>query len=179
MSVNERSKGVMCNSGEYGDREVYCRKICALSHCGYFEKTGLAERCAALKKYREDKNTSESDLMQLCELCTERDCLPKCRIGIGAEAIASCSACEYATCSPRPHVIRFDEKWEADCPVCAAAHRRGRIRPCSRAPSQRISVRRGISGTTAAPGSARTLREEAAKVRDIKDILENDGEPSR
>lgn len=40
MSVNERSKGVMCNSGEYGDREVYCRKICALSHCGYFEKTG-------------------------------------------------------------------------------------------------------------------------------------------
>lgn len=179
MSVNERSKGVMCNSGEYGDREVYCRKICALSHCGYFEKTGLAERCAALKKYREDRNTSESDLMQLCELCTERDCLPKCRIGIGAEAIASCSVCEYATCSPRPHVIRFDEKWEADCPVCAAAHRRGRIRPVlARTFATYIRSAWDFRHDGGA-GFCKNLREEAAKVRDIKDILENDGEPSR
>ena len=117
--------------------------------------------------------------MQLCELCTERDCLPKCRIGIGAEAIASCSVCEYATCSPRPHVIRFDEKWEADCPVCAAAHRRGRIRPVlARTFATYIRSAWDFRHDGGA-GFCKNLREEAAKVRDIKDILENDGEPSR
>ena len=179
MSVNEGGKGILCNSGEFGDREVYCRKICAISHCSYFKRTGLAERCKALQKYREDKNTSDSDLMQLCETCGERDCLPKCRAGIGAEAIAGCSVCEYATCYPRPHVIRFDEKWEADCPVCGGAHRSGRIRPVlARTFATYIRSAWDFRHDGGA-GFCRNLREEAAKVRDIKEILENDMEAAR
>lgn len=178
MSVNNEGKGIMCNSGEFGDREVYCRKICAVSHCSFFKKTQMDQKCPALRKYREDRNTSDSDLMQLCEMCTNKDCMPKCRIDVGEGAIAKCSACEYATCYPHPHVVRFDEKWEADCPVCAAGHRNGRIRPVlARTFATYIRSAWDFRHDGGA-GFCGNLRAEAAKVADIKEILGNDKEQS-
>ena len=176
MSVNNEGKGIMCNSGEFGDREVYCRKICAVSHCAYFKRTKLDERCPALLKYKEDKNTSDSDLMQLCEMCTNKDCLPKCRIDVGADAVKACSVCDYASCYPHPHAVRFDDKWEADCPVCAASHRGGRIRPVlARTFATYIRSAWDFKHDGGA-GFCGNLRAEAAKVADIKDILGNDKE---
>lgn len=176
MSVNNEGKGIMCNSGEFGDREVYCRKICAVSHCAYFKRTKLDERCPALLKYKEDKNTSDSDLMQLCEMCTNKDCLPKCRIDVGADAVKACSVCDYASCYPHPHAVRFDDRWEADCPVCAASHRGGRIRPVlARTFATYIRSAWDFKHDGGA-GFCGNLRAEAAKVADIKDILGNDKE---
>ncbi len=174
MSVNNDGKGIMCNSGDAGDRKVYCRKICALSHCAFFKTPEMAGKCPALRKYAEDRNTSDNDLMILCESCNNTYCMPKCRIDIGGKAIEKCSDCEYASCYPKPHIIRFDEKWEADCPVCAASHRDGRIRP--------IVARTFATYIRAAwdfkhdkgEGFCKNLRAEAAKVADIKTILDMD-----
>ena len=175
MSVNNAGKGIMCNSGEYGDRQVYCRKICAVSHCSFFQTEGMKGKCPALAKYLEDKNTSDGDLMQLCYTCTNKLCMPKCRIDVGEGAIAECSSCEYATCYPRPHVIRFNEKWEADCPVCAAAHREGKIRPVlARTFATYIRAAWDFRHDNGA-GFCRNLQAEAEKVRDIQKILRMDG----
>ena len=57
----------MCNSGEYGDRAIYCRKICSLSNCGWFKNNKtLANGCTALKAYRENKNISDAELGMFC-----------------------------------------------------------------------------------------------------------------
>lgn len=174
MSVNNEGKGIMCNSGEYGDRQVYCRKICSLSHCDFFKKPEMAGKCPALEKYRQDRNTSDGDLMQLCYACTNKICMPKCRIDVGEGAIDSCSGCEYATCYPKPHVIRFDEKWEADCPVCAAGHRQGRIRPVlARTFATYIRAAWDFRHDNGA-AFCRNLQAEAEKVKDIQAILSMD-----
>ena len=101
--------------------------------------------------------------------------MPKCRIDVGEGAIAECSSCEYATCYPRPHVIRFNEKWEADCPVCAPAHREGKIRPVlARTFATYIRAAWDFRHDNGA-GFCRNLQAEAEKVRDIQKILRMDG----
>ena len=130
MSVNNTGSGVMCNTGENKDRQLYCRKICCISHCERFISGALKDKCAALNLYKENPNASEIDLIALCEGCTYKSLCPeKCRVRLGAKAISGCENCEYATCLPKPHVIDFDDKWEAACPVCAARGARGTLRP--------------------------------------------------
>lgn len=130
MSVNSTGSGVMCNTGENKDRQLYCRKICCILHCERFISGALKDKCAALNLYKENPNASEIDLISLCEGCSYKSLCPeKCRIALGANAISGCENCEYATCMPKPHVIDFDDKWEAACPVCAARGVRGTLRP--------------------------------------------------
>ena len=130
MSVNSTGSGVMCNTGDNKDRQLYCRKICCISHCERFTSGALKDKCGALNLYKENPNVSEIDLIYMCEGCAYKSLCPeKCRVGLGASSIKGCEACEYATCSPKPHVIDFDDKWEADCPVCAARGASGRLRP--------------------------------------------------
>lgn len=126
MSQNT-SGGIMCNSGEFGDRSMYCRKICAVAHCRLFT-TGARKDCAALARYREKGGAvSNTELMKICDGCTYSDICCG-RIDSGAAATARCSTCESATCFPKPVAVNFDDRWEADCPVCAASGRSGRLR---------------------------------------------------
>ena len=92
----------------------------------------------------------------------------------GERAVRSCEDCGESTCSTNPHVIRFNERWEASCPVCRANGRRGRIKP--------VQARTFATYLRAAwdfrhdGGRAfcNNLGQEAKKVAAIKEILDND-----
>lgn len=126
MSQNTEG-GIMCNSGNAGDRKVYCRKICAISHCRMFTE-GARRDCEALARYRE-MGSAASNLM-LSNICVSCKYADVCcgRITPGAESVARCSTCDNAICFPKPGYIDFGSKWDADCPVCAASGRHGRLR---------------------------------------------------
>ena len=177
MSVNNTGRGVMCNTGDNGDRQLYCRKICAISHCERFTSGALKDKCAALEYYKENPNASEIDLIVLCESCTYRTmCMPKCRISLGADAIKGCADCEYATCFPKPHVIEFDKKWEADCPVCSARGIKGKLRPVL-ARTFETYIRSAFDYQQDGGRSfCDNLEKEAKKVSIIQEILSNDKE---
>lgn len=178
MATSDFGRGIMCNSGNRGDRNLYCRKICAVSHCYRFIKGSMKDKCPALKRYHSNKTISDLELMLLCQECPSRaECPAKCRLTkTGAEAINGCADCSESSCSIKPHVIRFDEKWSAPCPVCAAFGRRGRIKP--------IQARTFATFVRAAwdfkydGGRAfcANLRQEAKQVASIKDILGKDGD---
>lgn len=132
--------GKMCNTGEKDDREIYCRKICAIANCNRFrDNKALREGCAALALYRERPNVGDNELMLCCSNCKIDECSAKCKItDIGAGQIGwdseekeysglGCHNCPDSGCSPTPHVLDFDENWEADCPSCGSSH--GRLRP--------------------------------------------------
>lgn len=81
-----------------------------------------------------------------------------------------------ATCRPKPHVIDFDDRWEADCPVCKSisARKKGKLRP--------IVARTFAAYLRAAwdfnhddgKGFCTNLLKEANKVTDIKLVLDAD-----
>jgi len=128
VSSNNTGRSILCNQGERDDRRLYCRKICAMSHCSRFRPG----ECPAIEAYNKNKGIGDQDLYALCSRCpNQARCPEKCRPYIGAEGIAACSTCNYATCSPKPHVIDFDDRWEADCPVCRSLsmRKRGKLRP--------------------------------------------------
>lgn len=122
----------MCTTGREDDRDVYCRKICAMSHCPKFEEGGELEKCPALAAYRENSNIGDQDLMEKCAACPlKTKCPQKCRVGQFVEAVEPC-----VTCSTRkkhnsgitlcnPHILKFNEQWESPCPTCGS----GKIRP--------------------------------------------------
>ena len=172
MSVtNDSESGIMCNSGEKGDRNYYCRKICAISHCERFkEKTD----CAALNAYKENKNVPEAELMSLCARCKDKSLCREmgCLVGITKESIKSCHDCEYSGCSPKPHVIKFNDKWEARCPVCE----RGTIKPVQARTF--ATFVRGMWDYQFDKGASfcENLTKEVRKVKNIRTILESDGE---
>lgn len=176
MAASSFGKGVMCNSGEKGDRNLYCRKICAIAHCQRFLNGAMKDKCPALARYRENRNVGDLDLAVICETCpSRRECPEKCRVSeTGERAIRSCEDCGESTCSTNPHVIRFNERWEASCPVCRANGRRGRIKP--------VQARTFATYLRAAwdfrhdGGRAfcNNLGQEAKKVAAIKEILDND-----
>lgn len=176
MATSSFGRGVMCNSGEKGDRSLYCRKICAIAHCDRFLNGPLKDKCPALARYRENRNVGDLDLAVVCETCpNRRECPEKCRVAeTGAQAIRGCEDCGESTCSTNPHVIRFNERWEAACPVCRVNGRRGRIKP--------VHARTFATYVRAAwdfkhdGGRAfcNNLNDEAAKVAQIKALLDKD-----
>ncbi len=178
MASSSFGKGIMCNSGEFGDRNLYCRKICSLAHCYRFLEGPLAGKCGALKAYFVNRNVSDVDLALLCNSCTEkRSCPEKCRLTqTGESAIRGCLDCAESACSTNPHVIRFNERWEAACPVCRAAGRKGKIKPVHArtfATYLRASWEFRHDGGRA---FCFNLGKEAGKVAAIKEILDKDGE---
>lgn len=176
MSVSsyndENGGGIMCNCGDKGDRELYCRKICAIAHCHRFRSGPLKNKCPALKAYLENGNTPDADLMAICDRCKEKLCFARCRIGTGKGAIAGCSTCDESSCTPKPHVLRFDDRWEALCPSCD--DRRSKIRPIATrtfATFIRSAWEFRYDGGRA---FCSNLTKETEKVEMIKDVLEND-----
>ena len=128
-------------------------------------------KCAALTYYRKNRNATDSDLMLICLKCkNRRKCPPECRIDSGEHAIAACTGCEFAECSPKPQSFVFDEKWEIRCPVC----HKGRIKPVvARTFAAYIRAAWDFAHDNGA-GFCRNLEAEARKVSEIKTILDMD-----
>ena len=173
VSSNNTGRSILCNQGDMGDRRLYCRKICAMSHCGRF----APGECPAVEAYMKNKSIGDQDLYTICAACKNQDrCPEKCRPYIGTNGISACSTCNYATCNPKPHVIEFDDHWEADCPVCRSLNtaKRGKLRPI---------VARTFAAYLRASwdfqhddgrGFCANLLKEANKVSDIKQVLDAD-----
>lgn len=170
----------MCSNGKMHDRDIYCRKICVMSHCSQFAPGGTLADCAALKLYKRNANLGDQDLMLACDGCRLKAICPQpCRVGQFVDSIKSCVNCKsregagvVSLC--KPHVLKFDENWEADCPRCAASKRKGRIRP-------RIArtFDAFINGLWAYSRKGddtfcETLEKESAKVAEIQTILAMD-----
>ena len=173
VSVASTGRSIMCNSGSKGDRRLYCRKICAMANCSRFRPG----ECLAVEAYKQNKSIGDQDLYMLCNRCPNRNrCPEKCRPYIGTDGITPCSTCQYATCRPKPHVIEFDDRWEADCPVCKmmGGSKRGRIRPV--VARTFAAYLRASWDFTHDGGRAfcKNLLNEANKVSDIKMVLDAD-----
>ena len=176
ISTNNDFKGIMCSQGDYGDRKVYCRKICSIAHCSYFKKDFMVGKCPALLSYLDNRNISDADLMSLCAECDNKYCKPECRLGTGPEAVRHCStSCPHANiCTPKQQIICFDEKWEADCPTCRGNGQKGRIKPVV-ARTFATYIRSSWDFTQdGGRGFCENLLKEAKKVAEIKAILDMD-----
>lgn len=170
MSHNNSQRGIMCNTGKNNDRDYYCSKICAMMHCRKF-KNQMAGKCAVIEAYKQNNTISSAMLSIICNNCPSRyECDAKCRYGTDKESIEGCMRCDYAECSPKPHIISFDNKWNADCPKC----HEGKL--------QLVTARTFVAFLRASwdfkhdGGNAfcHTLLNEAKKVADIKLILSMD-----
>ena len=165
-------KEVMCSSAE--NRNVYCHKMCSISHCRKFMDGGEYEDCAALKLYKEmGRNANDADLAMCCQNCTNR-CPEKCRfsssINDPEKSINRCTDCPEASCYPTPGVLSFDKNWEASCPVCEGI---GKLRPVV-ARTFPTYVRSLWDFRFDPTAFCKNLRNEANRVASISDILEKD-----
>lgn len=177
LSVSSYGSGVMCSKGEKGDRTLYCRKICAISHCQRFMEGSMKGKCNALNYYLENPTASDSDLQELCDNCKySKICDDRCKIGSYEEAISGCMKCSESACMPKPHVITFDENWEAECPVCKDNGERGTLRPVV-ARTFETYIRSAFDYQQDGGKSfCENLGKECQKVAQIKEILSNDKE---
>ncbi|MDE6373153.1 MAG: hypothetical protein K2L72_01505, partial [Clostridia bacterium] len=171
----------MCTTGRENDRDVYCRKICAMSHCPKFSAGGDLEKCPALAAYRENGNIGDQDLMEKCAYCKLKDkCPERCRVGQFMEAVKPCVSCSerkrgarLSLC--RPHVLAFDNQWEAPCPSCEANRVGGKIRPIlARTFAAFIKGLWSYSNKKDDDNFCEILSCESAKVAEIQDILAMD-----
>lgn len=170
LAVNNSGKGGMCNNGEKGDRQLYCKKICAIAHCDKFANGYMKGKCEALNYYIENPSANDLALMEKCENCDYKsECPSKCRVRDGADAISGCMNCEHATCFPKPHVISFNDKWEAECPVCGE-----KLKPVV-AKTFETYIRSAYDYLADGGKSfCDNLLKETAKVSEIQEILSND-----
>ena len=169
--------GIMCNSGESGDRNFYCRKICAVAHCKMF-LSGARKGCAALARYREKGSTvSNAELMYICESCRWSDVCCG-RIDTREDSVTRCSTCPETMCSPKPGVIRFDGEWETDCPVCAAEGRKGRLRKVT-AHTFAAYLRASWNFKADRSGFCYNLGREVRRGAEVRDVLRMDKENER
>ncbi len=164
--------GILCNNGKKGNREYYCNKICALAHCKRFTTGDMAGKCAALKEYQRVGNPSSPTIKDQCTVCPYLSACRErgCAVGEYTEAIKSCSTCEYATCRPKPHAIKFEGDWSAECPACG----RGRLRLMKNNSFE--SYIRTLYGYRFDGGASfcDSFQREIDKVTDIQDILRSD-----
>ena len=171
--ANTAGRSVMCNQGEKGDRRIYCRKICAMAHCRRFSSVN----CPAVIAYLKNKSIGDQDLYTICSRCpNQRYCPEKCRPYIGTDGISACSTCPEAICRPKPHVIEFDDHWEADCPVCKGLSSRnpGKLRPIvARTFAAYLRASWDFSHDNG-KGFCENLLKESNKVTDIKLVLDAD-----
>lgn len=171
--ANTSGRSVMCNRGEKGDRRVYCRKICAMAHCRSF----YSRSCPAVNAYMSNKSIGDQDLYTICSRCPDRNrCPEKCRPYVGTDGISACSTCSEAICRPKPHVIEFDDHWEAECPVCKgmASKNPGRLRPVvARTFAAYLRASWDFNHDNG-KGFCENLLKESNKVTDIKLVLDAD-----
>lgn len=171
---NDATKGKLCNNGERGNREVYCDKICAMSHCNRFKNERI--KCHALELYRNTK----CQIGQLENAC--RDCVDKNKcVGVWAKcrvtAKEGCFGCQYSDCNPKPFKLVFNEKWEAKCPRCGGKLRE--VLPKTFAAYVRNLWKFPMTGdklNVKIDSFCKNLGEEASKVNDIRTVLQSDKE---
>ena len=175
VAHNNIGRSIMCSQGNKGDRRLYCRKVCAMAHCRKFLQD--EDLCPVVAAYQKNPSIGDQDLYMLCNRCKKQDrCPEKCRPYIGTDGISACSSCNEATCNPKPHVIEFDDRWEANCPVCQSMNsgKRGKLRPI---------VARTFAAYLRASwdfkhdngrGFCNNLLKEANKVSDIRQVLDAD-----
>lgn len=175
-------RGGYCNSGEYQDRKMYCRKICSIAHCRKFlgevvDKNGKPQ-CKALLAYKENPNVSDLDLMIVCSECNICEPNSKCRVGIGVDAISGCKKCNYASCDPKPHVLDFDSSWNAPCPSCGEskgkAKNKGILKPMLAKTFSAYIESAWTNDFDGGTGFVEGLKKESAKVAEIRKILSKD-----
>lgn len=174
IAKNDSEKGTMCNSGNKGDRDYYCSKLCAMLHCSRFS-TEMEGKCAVINAYRFNPNLSAVELTSICANCKYKaSCPAKCRYGTEKESINQCSVCEYSQCMPKPHIISFDERWVARCPKCEQEGNKGYLHPV---------VARTFAAYLRAAWEFKhdngesfcyNLEKEADKVADIREMLSMD-----
>jgi len=174
ISKTDTDRGSLCSSGDKGDRDYYCSKICSMLHCQRF-KSELKGKCSVLNAYALNRNISAVELKSLCASCSSRSSCPqKCRYGVGKASVELCGSCDYSQCSPRPHVISFDEKWIARCPKCEQNHERGYLYPViARTFAAYIKASWDFKHDNG-ESFCTNLRKESDKVADIKEILSMD-----
>lgn len=170
LSFNREGKrGKMCNDGVSGDRTLYCWKPCAMSHCKRLQSID----CPVIKNYREGK--LESMLSIVCSNCGKCEgYYSKCRMD---QDVSGCRNCHEAGCDPKPYILHFNDKWEADCPNC-----RGKLRPVL--PKTFATYIRGLWKFPITNGVLNTkidsfcenLGKEASKVEQVKQVLKRDEE---
>ena len=169
MSIDKK---VLCGTPD--GRTLYCDKACAISHCRKFMPGGEYENCAALKLSKQrGGHVDTTELMVACQLCKNK-CPPRCRLADGktdpASAVSKCSDCYESTCRPAPGVLRFNDKWEAACPVCEGI---GKLRPVV-ARTFPAYVRSLWEFKFDDAAFCRSLTNESNKVSDISTILDLD-----
>ncbi len=170
LSVNNTGKGGMCNNGEKGDRQLYCKKICAISHCDKFVNGYMKGKCEALNYYLENPSADDMVLMEKCENCDyASECPSRCRVGVGIDAISGCKTCENAGCTPKPHVINFNDKWEAECPVC-----KSKLKPVVARTFETYIRSAYTYQQDGGKSFCENLIKETEKVAEIQEILSND-----
>ena len=99
-----------------------------------------------------------------------------CLYDVGPEAIEKCAKCGYNTCmNVVPHVLEFDENWEADCPKCARLGKQGRLKPDS-VKSFSTYINKLFTDGAMDQGASFCFRfqEEIRKVVEIQHILRAD-----
>ena len=164
----------MCNTGIKGDRNYYCSKLCAMLHCTRFggEMNG---KCSVINAYKENPNITASDLKRLCGECRHKtDCPSRCRYGTDIASIAHCADCDQSECTPKPHVITFDEKWTARCPKCASEGIKGYLHPVvARTFAAYIRAAWDFKHDNGESFCA-NLEKEANKVAQIREMLKMD-----
>ena len=185
---NDGKKGKMCNSGKDGDRVLFCNSSCALSHCDILEEL----HCPLAFSYKEYGIDSDIQLFDICRRCKNRsECLTRARRdgspcafyheGFSSEPVLDykihqvqkCSHCPHATCSPRPHIINFDDKWEATCPNC-----HGKLKKVASGTFKTYIKNSWRFSTHNAEGDyfVKDLLEETRRASVIKEILSLDEE---
>lgn len=169
MAKNNTERGKLCGTGETGDRRAYCSKLCAMDHCRRLKELN----CPVVSAYRKNPNIETSTLEHICNNCDKKKgglCPSKCHFtGNMPENIKGCSKCEEATCRPKPHVIEFDEDWEAKCPACDG----GTLKKVS-ARTFAAYIQRLWNFDGKGENFCESLHAEAKKVKEIKEILESD-----
>ncbi len=185
---NSTGRGVLCNSGAKGDRELYCKKICVISHCSQFTSGKLAGKCPAIDAYNKNHNVSDAELLEICDSCPHAEsgaCPSRCRLTYakGVEAISPCVGCSTShNChNPGPHVITFEaDKWVAECPRCKEENARvGRINNGMLVPVVAKTFETYIRGSfdyeqDGGESFCPNLLFETKKVSLIKEILSSD-----
>ena len=174
ISKTNGTRGTMCNTGIKGDRNYYCSKLCAMLHCTRFggEMNG---KCSVINAYKENPNITASDLKRLCGECRHKtDCPSRCRYGTDIASIAHCADCDQSECTPKPHVITFDEKWTARCPKCASEGIKGYLHPVvARTFAAYIRAAWDFKHDNGESFCA-NLEKEANKVAQIREMLKMD-----
>ena len=178
FATNNTQRGKLQNSLGENNRKYHCSKYCIIQNCQRFAKH-LADKCPILLNYKGEEPTF-ADCKMLCYECQYRGnlCLDSCNMFFDnmLDSIQGCLNCEHAICSPKPHIIEFDENWKAPCPKRNSSSNpcTGTLRPI--VPKTFATYIKKAYAFAADGGESfcKNFLVEAKKTDDLRKILEKD-----